>query len=233
MIKSDAFLAALFLVLFLAGPSSAFAQAAPFQPGEKICYNVKQFAVKVGDATLELKGDDFLDAKKYTLIIFRAVGFGFYDEERIYVDGATWLPQHVARDLNISGKKEKISEDYFHQDGYVRVTNISDGKTVVRRLNTQGPVDNIYGFIYRYRQNGTFNLGDSFAMQLPTILVNLKFVEAMDFKAAGKTYKAVLMKSVPAKYSIWFDTGSRRLPLRIAGAVGISNTVMTMVNCEK
>jgi hypothetical protein len=233
MIRSDAFTVALFLAALLIGPSPAFAQAAPFQTGEKICYNVKQFAVKVGDATLELKGDVYLEGKKYTLILFRADGFNFYDEERVFVDGATWLPQHVLRDLNIFGKKEQIAEDYFHQDGYVRVTNVSDGKTVVQRLNTKGPVDNIYGFIYRYRLGGKFDTGESFALQLPTTRVNLKFVEAMDFKAAGTTYKAVLLKSVPAKYSLWFDTGTKRLPLRIAGAVGMSNTVMTMVDCEK
>jgi hypothetical protein len=231
MIKSDAFLVLFPLIALLTAPT--LSQAAPFEPGEKICYNVKQFAVKVGDATLELKGDTFVDAKKYTLILFRADGFNFHDEERIYVDGTTWLPQHVSRDLNIFGKKEQISEDYFHQDGYVRVTNVSDGKTVIRRLNTKGPVDNIYGFIYRYRLSGKFNKGESFAMQLPTTKVNLKFVENMDFRAAGQNFKAVLLKSVPAKYSLWFDTGAKRLPLRIAGAVGISNTVMTMVDCEK
>ena len=148
------------------------------------------------------------------------------------MDGATWLPQHVLRDLNIFGKKEKIAEDYFHENGYVRVTHVSDGKTVVQRLDTHGPVDNIYGFIYRYRQVGKFSMGESFDLQLPTMKVTIKLVEAMAFNAAGKRYQSVLMKSVPAKYSLWFDTGERRLPLRIAGAVGLSNTVMTMVACE-
>jgi hypothetical protein len=233
MIKSDSFIVLFLLAALLAAPSMAQAQAAPFQQGEKICYSVKQFGVKAGDATLELKGDAYLEGKRYTLILFRAKGFNFYDEERIYVDGATWLPQRVLRDLNIFGKKEKIAEDYFHSDGYVRVTKIANGKTVVQRFDTKGPVDNIYGFIYRYRLSQKFGQGDGFAMQLPTTRVNLKLMEATEFKTAGKTYQAVLMRSDPAKYSIWFDTGVRRLPLRIAGAVGLSNTVMTMVDCTK
>ena len=231
MIRSDPYFVLFLLAALLAAPSMA--QAVPFQKGEKICYSVKQFGIKAGDATLELKGNSYLEGKTYTLILFKAEGFNFYDEERIYVDGATWLPERVLRDLNIFGKKEKIAEEYFPKDGYVRVTNISDGKTVVRRLDTKGPVDNIYGFIYRYRLVGKFKLGENFEMQLPTTRVNIKLVEAMAFKAAGKTYQAVLMKSDPAKYSIWFDKGERRLPLRIAGAVGLSNTVMTMVECEK
>lgn len=226
-------MALFFLIALLAAPAMARAQAIPFQPGEKICYSVKQFGIKAGDATLELKGDSYLEGKKYTLILFRAVGFNFYDEERIYVDGVTWLPQRVLRDLNIFGKKEKISEDYFHTDGYVRVMKIADGKTVVQRLDTKGPVDNIFGFIYRYRLSRKFSRGEGFAMQLPTTNVNIKLVDAMEFKAAGKTYQAIHMKSDPAKYSLWFDTGARRLPLRIAGAIGLSNTVMTMVECEK
>jgi hypothetical protein len=213
--------------------SVSLAQAAPFETGEKICYSVKQLGVKAGDATLEFKGASYLEGKTYTLIVFRSKGFNFYDEERIYVDGTTWLPQRVMRDLNIFGKKEKITEDYFLQDGYVSVTKIADGKTTVQRLDIKGPVDNLYGFIYRYRLSGKFASPESFNMQLPTTKVTIKLVEAMQFKAAGKTYQAVLMKSVPSKYSLWFDVGERHLPLRIAGALGLSNTVMTMVDCEK
>jgi hypothetical protein len=233
MTKSDIRIALFVFVAFLFVLSVTTAQAEPFKTGEKICYNVKQMGVKAGDATLELVGDSYIEGKKYTLIVFRAQGFNFYDEERIYVDGGTWLPQHVLRDLNIFGNKEKISEDYFHQEGFVRVTKIAGGKTTVQRFDTKGPVDNIYGFMYRYRLTGKFNLGESFDMQLPTLRINIKLAEALKFKAAGKSYQAVLMKSIPEKYSIWFDTGESRLPLRIGGAIGLSNTVMTMVECGK
>ena len=49
------------------------------------------------------------------------------------------------------------------------------------------------------------------------------------YKAAGKTYQALLLRSVPSQYSIWMDQGPAHVPLRIAGAVGFAKTVMTMV----
>jgi hypothetical protein len=38
------------------------------------------------------------------------------------------------------------------------------------------------------------------------------------------------MTSKPAKYQVWFDTSERKIPLKIKGSVGLSNTDMTMVS---
>lgn len=215
------------------GVSALYAGEPAFKVGEKIHYRVKQMGVKAGDATLEFKGETYLEGKKYALILFTADGFNFFDEERIYIDPDTFLPQKIMRDLNIFGKKEKIMEEYFQQDGFIRVTKTADGKTTVQTIEKKGAVDNIYGFIYRYRLLGDPQSTVSLDVSLPTVDVKIARVKEVEFNAGGKMYRAVLMRSVPEKYSIWFDVGEKRLPLRIAGAIGLSNTVMTMVSVEE
>ena len=216
-------------VLLAAGAAQA---VAPFAKGEVIRYTIKKVGIKVGEATLEFKGKTERDGKTYTLIVFTAKGFNFVDEERIFVDGQTFLPALVIRDLNVFGKKSNIVEEYDQVVGRVKVTEVAKGKTTVKILEKEGPIENIFGFIYRYRDQGGPNREEPFQVRLPTLDVSIASVKEMEFKAAGKRYRAILLRSVPAQYSIWMDQGPGHLPLRIAGAVGLAKTVMTMIEYQ-
>ncbi len=210
------------------------AQTAPFKKGETIRFAVKQSVVKVGEATLVFKGETYREGKKYTLIVFTAKGFNFYDEERIFVDAKTFLPQVVMRDLNIFGGREQIMEEYDHAAGTIKVTKMLEGHEPTSVIiEKKGPVDNIYGFIYRYRMQEKLVKDEKFDVRLPTLDLKISGVKDVEFKAAGKMYKAVLLNSVPSKYSIWMDKSEKRLPLRIGGAIGIANTVMTMIDYKE
>lgn len=221
------FIRALFLWVSLA--AGAAQAAAPFAKGEVIRYAIKKVGIKVGEATLAFEGETPRDGKKYVLIVFTAKGFNFFDEERIYVDGETFLPKFVLRDVNVFGKKAKVTEVYDQVAGTVTITQVAKGKTTVRILEKAGPIDNIYGFIFRYRLHGGFDREERVAVALPAMDVAIAGVKNVKFKAAGKTYQALLLRSVPARYSIWMDRGPAHLPLRIAGAVGLAKTVMTMI----
>jgi len=225
-------MAFLFAVLVL----SPLVRAAepPFQPGEKILYRVKQAGIKVGDATLEFQGEIYHEGQKYLLVVFHADGFNFYDEERIYLDPKTWRPRRVVRDLNIFGKKEKILEEYSEEEGVVHITKEVPGYSAsVQTLGKGRPLENIYGFIYRYRLGEPLVKGQGLAMALPTVDIQMSALKETELSVGKKRYSAMLLKSVPDKYSIWFDQGPKRLPLRIAGAIGLANTVMTMVGVEE
>ena len=217
----------LFLLVSLV--ASAGHAGAPFAKGEMIRYAIKKMGIKVGEATLALEGETRRDGKKCVLIVFTAKGFNFYDEERIYVDGETFLPKVVLRDLNSFGKTAKVTEEYDQVAGTVTITKVAKGKTTVRILEKTGPIDNIYGFIYRYRLHGGFDREERVQVALPAMDVTVAGVKNLEFKAAGETYQALLLRSVPSQYSIWMDRGTAHLPLRIAGAVGFAKTVMTMV----
>ena len=167
-------------------------------------------------------------------MLFRsAQGFNFFDEEKIYIDPKTFLPLRVDRDLNIFGKKEKITEFYDARRGEVRIVKKAGKKVTEQVLRKKGFLDNIYCFIYRYRAFGKFQIGDKFIMNLPTTDIFIQLFKKQKVKALGRTLDAFYMQSNPKKYRIWFDSGSGKFPLRIDGAVGFGNTSMIAVAVEK
>jgi len=196
--------------------------------GEKIVYTIKKFGITAGTATLTFVGPAEKDGKNFALIVFHADGMNFFDNENIFADPETLLPRIVVRDLNIFGKKEKITEDYVSQKGAVRITKIADGKTTEQILKKDGEVDNIYCFISRYRRDGNFETGDSLKINLPTTDVQIKMEQKTSLSADGQKIVAFFMQSDPAKYKIWFGTDNRNIPLRIDGAAGFGNTSMIM-----
>jgi hypothetical protein len=210
--------------------SAAFADEAalPFRKGEVITYSIKKLAVKAGDATLTFEGQTEIDGKAVYLIVFKADGFNFYDEEKIYVAVDTFAPVKVLRDLNIFGNKEKITEDYLSDKGKIVITKVAGDKTTQDIIEKQGQIDNIYGTIYRYRAFGKFTANDEVQLRLPTRDIILKLEKTVPLKAAGKVFQSFYMSSVPSKYQVWFDSGKQKIPLRINGAVGMANTTMTM-----
>jgi hypothetical protein len=205
---------------------------APLVPAEKITYAIKKYGVQAGEATLEFFGLTSLQSRSVLLIKFRATGLNFLDEETISLDPETYLPIQVDRDLNIFGKKEKIVEQYDQQKGRVRIVKTAGGKKTERTINKGDRIDNIYCFIYRYRTTGLFRMGEKLSLKLPTRDVVIALVGKNRMKSDGKTHDAFFMQSQPKKYSLWFDSGPRKIPLRIDGAVGIGNTSMIMTNHE-
>ena len=194
---------------FLSVSAPVFAQepALPFKKGEVVTYSIKKLAVKAGDATLTFQGREEVNGKPAYLIIFKADGFNFYDEERIFVNMDNFAPIRVERDLNIFGSREKITEDY--QDGKIVITKVEGDKTTTQEIAKEGQIDNIYGVIYRYRARGQFKIGDEVQMRLPTKDVKLQLKESVKLKAAGRVYDAFYMPSVPTKYQVWFDSGEQ------------------------
>ncbi len=211
----------------LALPSFGQEAALPFKKGETIKYAVKKGPLKAGDATLTYHGQQNVDGREVCLIVFKADGFNFYDMEKIYMDAKTYAPIVVERDLNIFGKKEKITEEY--QEGQIKITKTVKGKTTTETINKKGQIDNIYGAIYRYRATGSFKIGDQMALRLPTQDVTLKLVKTEKIDDRDAYY----MESVPAKYKVWFDTSAPKTPLRITGAAGFGKTTMFMTEYKK
>ena len=205
----------------------------PFSNGEKIMFSIQKMGLKVGEATLVFQGSAKLGEKRAALIIFTAKALNFFDEEKIFVDPQTFYPLMVKRDLNIWGKREKIIEEYFPQKGVVKITKEAGGKTSEQRIEKKGTIDNIYSFIYRYRTQGQFRMGDTLSLHLPTKEVILTLKEQTNIKAAGRQFEAYYMTSDPAQYKVWFDHSDQKIPLKINGAVGFGDTAMVMVSYKK
>ncbi len=231
MMRVKYFLVAVALLLGF-GVSSLWANELPFKPGETIRYSIKQFGVKAGEAVLRFDGEKEIDGKKVYLIVFKSTAPKFFDEEQIFIDTVSFRPVRVIRDIDIWGKKEKITEDYT-PDGKAKVVKVAEGKTTEQLLDRKGPVDNIYGFIYRYRAEGKFSSNEKFDIRLPTLDITMTIGEAVSFNAVGKKYNAAVLRSVPSKYTIWMDTTKQRIPLRISGSVGVATTVMTLIEYKE
>lgn len=224
------------VILFLGHPaqSELLPDKSPsFFPGEKITFSIKKMGVKVGEASLVFQGLDKLGEKETFLIVFKATGFNFFDEEKIFVDPRTFYPIKIERNLNIWGKKEKITEEYFPDKGIVKITKNAGGKISEQRIEKKGTLDNIYSFIYRYRTQGQFKIGDALSLHLPTKEVTLKLQKMTKVKAAGEQFDAYYMHSDPAQYEVWFDNSAQKIPLKINGAAGFGDTAMVMVDYQK
>lgn len=216
---------ALAMSLLLCGEGTAAAQNEnfPFQPGETIHFAIKKMGVKVGEATVVFNGLERFLQQVHLSITFTAKAFNFFDREKIYLDKQTYYPLIVARDLNIFGKKESIVEIYDSKSGEIFI-----GKTV-KHLDTrqtikkEGQIDNIYCFLYRFRQNGAVSPGSFFSMNLPTRDVTIQYLKQEKMKVAGKVYQTMYLQSDPKEYQIWFDSSEKRIPLRIDGAMGIAS----------
>jgi len=198
-----------------------------------IYYSIRQMGFD-GQATLTMVGPRDYKDHKTVLIVFKAHGVNYSDEEDIYVDPTTYLPLFVERDfsLNVYGHGKTL-EEYLPSKREIIITKTDGGHLIRQVINKAGPVDNIYGFIYRYRREGAFKIGDAFNMILPTKDLKIRLIKRVALKIGGKSYNSYYMQSQPVKYKIWFDASEHKWPLRITGTIGFINSVMTMTGYEE
>ena len=200
---------------------------------ETIYYSIRQMGFD-GEASLTMAGPKEYKDHKTVLIIFRAHGVNFSDEEDIYVDPVRYKPLYVERNFSLSVFGQgKISEDYISSKNEILITKKDGNRITHQVINKVGHVDNIYGFIYRYRKQGSFKTGDLLNMTLPTRDLKIRLVNRSTVKIGKKSYDAYYMQSQPAKYKIWFDASEHKWPLRIAGTIGIMSSVMTMTGYDE
>ncbi len=205
----------------------------PFNKGEEVHYEIKNLGIRAGEATLTYEGIVDYRGQKFFLIIFRAEGLNFFDEEKIYASTKDFYPVFVQRDLNIWGKKEKIEEQYWPQKGQIKIIKDLNGKKEEQVIEKEGLIDNIYCFIYRYRAQGDFELGEYFTIHLPTKDVKITLKKETTVRTAGGAYTAYYMQSNPSQYKVWFGKSAKKKPLRINGSIGLSATSMTMMDYKE
>ncbi|MBF0531783.1 MAG: DUF3108 domain-containing protein [Candidatus Omnitrophica bacterium] len=196
--------------------------------GEVLVFDIKKFGLKIGAGELAYKGLVEKEAARCVLVVFTSRALNFYDEEKIFLDPQTFLPRVVERDLNVFGSKEKITEIYDTAQGIVRIKKNSGGKITDQTIQQPTTLENIYGFIYRFRLRGTFQTGERIKLNLPTKTVVIEVMKKTQVTAAGQEQTAYFLQTQPAQYDLWFDTSERKIPLRIDGAVGLKKAVLVL-----
>lgn len=198
---------------------------------ETIYYSIRQIGYD-GEARLTMVGPKEFKEHKTLLIVFKANGAHFSDVEDIYVDPVTYKPLFVERSfsLGVFGRGRTLEE---YQPGKIIITK-TDGNHVTQQIiQKAGAVDNIYGFIYHYRKEGSFKMGDVLNMTLPTKDLKIQLMRQEVLKIGDKSYDSYYMESQPGRYKIWFDSSEKHWPLRITGTIGFLNSVMTMTRYKK
>jgi len=200
---------------------------------ETIHYSIRQMGFD-GQADMNMVGPKEYKGHKTYLIVFKAHGVNYWDEEDIYLNPKTFRPVYVLRDFSLGAFGHgKILEDYVTSKGEIIITKTDKDRVTKQIIHNTGKVDNIYGLIYRYRHQGSFKTGDTVKMTLPTRVLKMKLVKQTSLKIDKKTYDAYFMQSQPPKYKIWFDASKNKIPLRITGTIGFINSVMTMTSYEE
>lgn len=217
-----------FLAIMSFVQTVVLADDAPFKPGEIVIYDVRKLKLKVGEVKLVYEGPLKYNNQEMLLINFTAKGANFSDVEKIYLDPTTFLPLIVERDVNVFGSKEKIVEKYDLKEGKVVISKTVRNKTTEQVIDKDGALENIYGFLYRYRMSGKFNASEKSFMRLPTKDVTMKYKGTEMVEVGGKKRMTHFLESDPAQYQIWFDSSVNRIPVRINGAAGFGKTSMVL-----
>lgn len=218
----------LIIFAFLLVNVNALAQETiPYPVGETFHYEIRKLGIKVGESELVYKGRAERDGDlPIVLITVTSKGFHFYDAEKIYLDAQTFDPIFIFRDLDIFGKKEKIKEYYDRQSGKVRIVKEAGGKTSEQTIEKKERLENIYGFILRFRLKGDLTPNNRIMVNLPTKEVVMIVRGNKKLAINRKTYQATFVESEPAQFKIWFEETSQKIPLKIDGAVGFGKTSM-------
>jgi len=199
---------------------------------ETIHYSIRQMGYD-GDASLTMVGPKSYRDHQTLLIVFKAKGKNFSDEEDIYVDPANYKPLFVERDYNLAiFGKGKILEEYLSAKNEIDITKTEGDKVTKKVIKKAGAIDNIYGFIFKYRKEGSFKIGDVLDLNLPTKDLKIKLINRVPLKINNQSYDSYFMQSQPSGYKIWFDSSEQKWPLRITGSIAFINSVMTMTGHE-
>lgn len=209
---------------FTSSESIAFSGLDSIPTGERIVYDIKKLYLTVGKATLEYKGMVKLKDRPAVLITLKAEALKFSDYEEIFLDPVTFYPIVIKREVDWLGKKEMILEEYDQKNGIVKITKEVKGKRESQTIEKTAAIDNIYGFIYRYRDKGRFQLGEKLFMNLPTQEVSVTLLNKDNIKIGREKYDAYYMEGEPNGIQIWFSEGRNKFPLKINGAIGFGKT---------
>jgi hypothetical protein len=217
------------LVVMISFVSLVSADTPPaFLPGETLVYQIRKFAMSVGEISLVYEGRVTREDRELLLLTLTARAPRFNGVDHIYLDPGTFFPVLVERDIVFMGKNELIREDYDPQHGRVKITKTVSGKTSTDIITKDGPLENIYGFIFRYRQDGREQQDQKFLIRLPTQEVTMSYSGTRSLKTDDGNVEASFLESSPRSYRIWLDPSPRQIPLRIDGAAGFGNTAMVL-----
>lgn len=199
-----------------------------FWPGETFVFRIDMGFLPVGKARLVFEGKTKLQGQDAYLIKFMTNTANFKDTETIYAQVDTFLPLRIERSINMWGVSSKIVEEYDQKEKYVKITKTELGKTSEQTISSDSPIQNVVCMIYYYRLANNIELGKTVAINLPLKKIDVEAKEIRRVKLPKGRFEAYILESVPGGYDFWFDTGPRKMPLKITGAITFGNAALVL-----
>jgi len=178
--------------------------------GEKIIYNVKLGAFKLGRAT-------FSRSKDY-LVTFETKVTNFYDLEEIYYNPKSGLPVKIIRNIRSFSGKEKIIESYDQKKFILTITKHKGKKKEELKIKCGAVIHNAIMLPFYLRHIPKLKIGWSLLVELPNQKFTIKLTAIEKLKIGKNIFEVYRFDSIPKKIEIWVTTDKRRIPVRINGA---------------
>ncbi len=236
------------LGLFLAGmgwfaPALAGEWPTPFQPGERLTYDISWIGINAGRAVMDVTSPagDRPTVQLLTTIQSNSVISKFYPvDNRVesQIDLATFLPQRMTFRRREGKKKNDFDYTFRHQEG--TVTAVKDGTTEV--LQIPSDAQDAISCLYFVRKSLALTPGTSQILNIHHDKKNYKLevrVEAVESVEGpwGKVDAARVLVVMPfqgiflnqGNIKIWFTTDERRIPVRMKAKVVIGSVVADLV----
>lgn len=229
----------------------------PYQPGERLKYEVRMFGATAGEAILAV-GERKVHKGRTLLPL---VGFvrssefldKFYpvdDKMVVVLDEKTFLPLKVEFFIKEAGKALQYLTEFDHRQKLIRSTRKRDGKTLVREFQPAGPIFEVLGSVFGMRRMA-LEPGMKFDYYawtgLKERLVSIEVVgldrmwtpmgwyDALKIEVStrltgGFFHDGKLPEQKQLVGTVWLGTDAARTPLKVVTPTRIGNAEAVLVN---
>jgi hypothetical protein len=193
----------------------------PARTGERIEYDVKLGAIKLGRSVFRQVESSRLGETQADVFIFETKLFHFSDTEKIYGDPISFLPLRVERDIYSWPKKETITEEYDQKAFLVRLT----GNGSNQEIKSSGPLQNAILLPFSLREYPVLEPGWSAKVNLPTQKFTITLAGKEKVRVPAGEFETYHFKSDPDKFEIWVTADASRIPVKIRGTGALGYTM--------
>ncbi len=238
-------------------PMPDFLEVAPYQPGERLKYEVRMFGATAGEAILAVGARREHNGRTLLPLVgfVRSSEFldKFYpvnDKMVVVLDEATFLPLKVEFDIDENGKKLNYLTEFDHRKKLIRSTRKRGGKTLIREFLPAGPIHEVLGSVFGMRRM-KLEPGQQFDYYawtgLKERLISVRVVGNDRIWTAMGWYDALKIEvttqltggffhdgKLPDQRrlvgTVWLGTDPARTPLKVVTPTRIGNAEAVLVN---
>ncbi len=211
----------MFLAITVAGAGFVSGEniGARFKDQDKLVYKVNFNGIPSGYIEWEYLGQEDINGVTADILLLNSNTkilklLSLAGKEKVFLDSRTGLPLRVERDIVFFGRKEKISETYNQDVGYIRI-NKSNSKNRERVIYQDKPIHNILELLYFFPQDLTLTPGKWMGFNLPTQKIKIKMVRERVLKANGENRDTYFLVGKGARrFNLWLDK-EKKIPLRL------------------